>query len=615
MLSRIVRCGSISQLFRRSRMPPIIGIIRSLGRSLHRMSQATSSSTPPEIPARSRGLTKLDSARYKLEASPLFQVASQGNFRSLVPADLHAPQEVDSGWKAAFESIVETVRQSREANSLLGPDGRTSTELIAKLGTLGLWGCSADRSELAESTSAAPIPRRACHWSEFFPLLTRLATIAKPVAGLASIHHTIGTLRAVDSFGTPDQRRRFLPRLTSGEALSAMGMTEPAAGSDLSAIRTTAVRQGEFLVISGEKCFITSLAHGRIATLIARESDRLIAAILPIPAHDSAELSLSTYALHPLKHSYNQGLWLREFRLPLKDVLPTENRSGLSVAYYGLNYGRVAVASLAAGYLRSLLADMLPWSRHRKTFEQAIALRPLVKHRIARVASLLVACDALVQYCGGLHDSEYRVELEAIVAKVFATEAVKEAAIDLALKTHGGRALLVGHPVGDSLHDYLASTIYEGEGDLLCLSLGRSLAAAILVPRLEIPSPTNSAKNPEETGDRLLEIWRRDFVKLLAADRTPWEGSQVQLVRLARRFMQLTAARLTLLKAAKSECEITRLAGEVFAETLFAAELREPESRELIARSEQLADLIVATGWHALRDTQPAAMMFPYANA
>jgi hypothetical protein len=125
--------------------------------------------------------------------------------------------------------------------------------------------------------------------------------------------------------------------------------------------------------------------------------------------------------------------------------------------------------------MRAMLANLLPWARFRRTYGAAIASRELVRRRIGRLAALIVGCDALVQWCSWLLDQGYRGEIECIVAKIFGSESQKEAAVELVMKTHGGRAFLHGHQFGDNVHDFLAPCIYEGEGEILGLAFFKSL--------------------------------------------------------------------------------------------------------------------------------------------
>ena len=125
--------------------------------------------------------------------------------------------------------------------------------------------------------------------------------------------------------------------------------------------------------------------------------------------------------------------------------------------------------------MRLMLANMLPWAEFRKTYGQPIATRELVKRRIARLAALIAGADALVAWGSWLIDQGYRGEMECIIAKIFGSEAQKEAAIELFMKTHGGRSFLHGHLFGDNVHEYLAPCIYEGEGEMLGMAFFKSL--------------------------------------------------------------------------------------------------------------------------------------------
>jgi len=125
--------------------------------------------------------------------------------------------------------------------------------------------------------------------------------------------------------------------------------------------------------------------------------------------------------------------------------------------------------------MRWMLAEMLPWARYRETYGQAIEHRELVRRRVGRLAGMIVACDALSHWCAGLLDQGYRGEMECIIAKVFGSESQKTAAIELYMKTHGGRSFLHGHGFGDNVHEFLAPCIYEGEGEMLGMALFKSL--------------------------------------------------------------------------------------------------------------------------------------------
>src|SRR5262249_50186967 len=156
-------------------------------------------------------------------------------------------------------------------------------------------------------------------------------------------------------------------------------------------------------------------------------------------------------------------------RVPKENLLVPKQGDGLTIAYHGLNLGRLALLANSAGTMRTMLANILPWAGYRKTYGQLINTRELVKRRIARLAGLIAGADAILAWGSWLIDQGYRGEMECIVAKIFGSESQKEAAIELFMKTHGGRSFLKGHGFGDNVYDFLAPCIYEGEGEMLGL--------------------------------------------------------------------------------------------------------------------------------------------------
>jgi len=263
--------------------------------------------------------------------------------------------------------------------------------------------------------------------------------------------------------------------LGNGNRLSAFALTEPCAGSDLTALRTTAVLDGDEYIVNGEKLFITNVVPGRTIGLVCLIEDKPAVLVVDLPKEENANFQLRKYGLWALKHTYNQGIIFKDFRVPKENLLTPTKGDGLTIAYHGLNLGRVSLCANAAGTMRIMLASMIPWANFRVTYSAAIAKRELVQRRMGEMAGLIVACDALTAWCAGLIDNGYRGEMECVVAKIFGSEAQKHAAIELFMKTHGGRSFLHGHLLGDNVHEYLAPCIYEGEGEMLAMAFFKSL--------------------------------------------------------------------------------------------------------------------------------------------
>ena len=232
---------------------------------------------------------------------------------------------------------------------------------------------------------------------------------------------------------------------------------------------------GDNYEVTGEKLFITNAIAGRTIGLVVMLDGKPAVLIAELPAEENEHFQIVPYGLYALRHGHNNGLRFQRFAVPRANLLVPPMGDGLTIAYHGLNLGRLALCAAASGTMRVLLANMLPWAAFRRTYGQPIDTRELVKRRIARLSALIVGADALVAWGSWLIDQGYRGELECVIAKIFGSEALKEAAVELFMKTHGGRSFLRGHLFGDNIYDYLAPCIYEGEGEMLGLAFFKSL--------------------------------------------------------------------------------------------------------------------------------------------
>lgn len=420
-----------------------------------------------------RRMGAMDKADEQVEAmfSPKYQTAHSPIHKAVwdgkTPLDLFLspPLPATHPCDAAMAKAMDVVRKHRDADTLHDTHGKISNAVLEDLAEVGYWGLLIDPQYHGQG---APFAR-------FAPFLAKMATLDSMVAGLASVHGCIGAVDPVRTFGTPEQKQRLLPRLASGESLSGFALTEPGAGSDLTALRTTAVDKGSHLEITGEKLFITNAIPGRTVGLVVLLNGKPAVVIADLPKKEDASFQTVPYGLYALRHGYNNGLRFDRFLVPKENLLTPKVGDGLTIGYHGLNLGRLALCANAAGTMRVMLANILPWAGFRKTYGQYINTRELVKRRIARLAALIAGADALVAWGSWLIDEGYRGELECVIAKIFGSEALKEAAIELFMKTHGGRSFLKGHFFGDNVHDLLAPCIYEGEGEMLGMAFFKSL--------------------------------------------------------------------------------------------------------------------------------------------
>jgi alkylation response protein AidB-like acyl-CoA dehydrogenase len=587
--------------------------------------------------------------KYQTAGSPVHRAVWDEQF----PIGLFSAPEpiVTPDCQKVMDRSLEVVRKHVQAKTLLNEQRKISDTVLRELGDAGYWGLLVDREY---GGSAAP-------FMAFARFLRQMATIDPTVAGLASVHGCIGAVDPVRTFGTEAQKAKYLPLLASGKRLSAFALTEPCAGSDLTALKTEARLEGDHYVVNGEKLFITNAIAGRTIGLVCLIDKKPAVLIADLPDQENAEFQTKRYGLYALKHSFNNGLIFKNFKVPKENLLDAGRGDGLTIAYHGLNRGRVALCANAAGTIRAMLANMLPWARFRKTYGATIDTRELVRRRCGRMAALIVACDALVDWCGWLLDEGYRGEMECIIAKIFGSEAQKEASIELFMKTHGGRAFLHGHLFGDNVHEFLAPCIYEGEGEMLGMAflkslikehgtkfyepIGKALAAAgirnpnplnpahawalrkAIVPyakwwfaqhlggaaRAVIPA-TGPAKLREHAEWASIQLQKSRLhvdglmqkFKLALADR------QCSMAELSGRIQDQVVMLVTALWAAKQNDELIHAAADVLCQDLRRKLTGERPSSAYFKTITKLGEAIAAGGFQAIAGIGETEILMPY---
>lgn len=569
------------------------------------------------------------------------------------PLDLFRskPESTPVDVRSIMDRSLEVVERRKRAGVLFDEHDKVSEGTLSELSEAGYWGLLVDRSYGGAGAS----------FRSFAPFLAKMATIDPTVAGLASVHGCIGAVDPVRTFGTPDQKERFLPRLASGKSLSAFALTEPCAGSDLTALRTTAKLEGDHYVVNGEKLFITNAVPGRTIGLVCLIDEKPAVLIADLPEQENEHFQIRKYGLHALKKTWNRGLIFKDFLVPKENLLTLKNGNGLTIAYHGLNLGRVALCANAAGTMRILLASMLPWATFRKTYGEEIAKRELVRRRVGRMAGLIVACDALVAWCSSLLDQGYRGELECIVAKVFGSEALKESAVEFCMKTHGGRSFIHGHLFGDNVHEYLAPCIYEGEGEMLGMAFFKSLVKqhgvtffepvgkALHANGLKTLNPLNpvhvwklrsalvpyakwmlsesfksvsmpAARLPQPLLDHakfayeFLQRGPSEISATLRKHQLKLADRQCRMSELSSRYQKALVILVTSLYAADSSDETTRMAADIACQDL-TREITSKRASDRYYREVCKLGEKVASGWSELKGVEAPELLMKYETA
>ncbi|MFC9735334.1 acyl-CoA dehydrogenase family protein [Streptomyces roseolus] len=295
------------------------------------------------------------------------------------------------------------------------------------------------------------------------------------VRGIVSV--SLGLVaKTLASWGTEEQKRAWLPRLASGEALGCFGLTEPGTGSDAGNLRTRAVRDGGDYVIDGSKMFITNGTWADVVLLFARTNDtpghRGVSAFL-VPADAPGLTRRAVHGKLGLRGQATAELVLEGVRVPASAMLGPEGK-GFAVAMSALAKGRMSVAAGCVGIAQAALDAAVRYAGEREQFGKPIASYQLVQELLSDISVDVDAARLLTWRVADLVDRGEDFATAASKAKLYASEAAVRCANN-ALQVFGGYGYIDEYPVGKLLRDARVMTLYEGTSQIQKLIIGRSL--------------------------------------------------------------------------------------------------------------------------------------------
>ena len=272
-------------------------------------------------------------------------------------------------------------------------------------------------------------------------------------------------------YGTEAQKRRYLPRVLSGETVCALAITEPGAGSDMAALATRAERRGDHYVLTGRKIFITNGVHGDLYFVAARTG--------PATAerrHDGLSMFLVERGLPGfevsrtldkmgMRASDTAELAFDGYAVPAESLLGVEGR-GFQQLAAGLQRERTMAAVLALSGATQALEDTIAYLRERRAFGEPLAARQVLRHRVAELATDLEAARQLVYHAARLHAAGEECVREVSMAKLLATEVANRVAYH-AVQLHGGYGYMREFPVEGFFRDVRLWTIASGTSEIM----------------------------------------------------------------------------------------------------------------------------------------------------
>ena len=361
------------------------------------------------------------------------------------------------------KEVKPTVREREHANEY--PEA-----WIEQMKRIGIYGLA-----IPEEYGGAPVSMPC-----YVEVTQELARGWMSLAGAMGGHTVVAKLLTL--FGTEEQKRQYLPPMASGETRATMALTEPGGGSDLQNMSTTALRDGsEHLMVNGSKTWITNARRSGLIALLCKTDPTAT------PRHKGISVLLVEHGpgltvSRDLPKLGYKGVETCElsfdgYRVPASAILGGEAGKGFSQMMKGLETGRIQVAARALGVATSALEDALAYAQQRESFGQPIWKHQSVGNYLADMATKLTAARQLTRYAAERYDSGERCDMEAGMAKLFASEVAMEIALN-AVRIHGGYGYSCEYDVERYFRDAPLMIVGEGTNEIQ-----RNVIAGQLVSR------------------------------------------------------------------------------------------------------------------------------------
>ena len=381
----------------------------------------------------------------------------------------NSTETVDAEQEALILDGIERFldRDVRPHVAALEHDDIYPEDIVEKMKEMGLFGAT-----ISEEYGGLGLPV-----TTYAKVIERLSHAWMSVSGLINSHLIMAA--AVERFGTDEQRDNYLPRFATGELRGGLALTEPDCGTDLQAIRTTARREGnDAYVINGAKTWITNSIHGScLALLVKTDSDAE-------PRHKGMSLFLAEKGegfrvSRKLEKLGYRGidtaeLAFEDYRIDADKLIGGVEGKGLQHALSGLELGRINVAARGVGVAQSCLDESVRYSQERKTFGKPICQHQAIQIKLADMVTRTEAARLLTERAAAAYETGQRCDMEAGIAKLFATEAALENSIE-AMRIHGGYGYSKEFPIERMYRDAPLLCIGEGTNEIQRLIIARQL--------------------------------------------------------------------------------------------------------------------------------------------
>jgi len=338
----------------------------------------------------------------------------------------------------------------------LDEEERYPAELVAQMAELGLMGVA-----VPERYGGAGMDT-VC----YAIAIEEIARACASTAVIMSVNNSL-VCDPILHYGSEDLKNRCLVPLASGKALGCFGLTEPGAGSDAAALKTTAVRQGDHYVVNGTKNFITNAPVADYCVLFAvtdkEKKHKGITAFVLDMKTPGVSVGRPEKKLG-IKASPTASIVLEDVKIPVQNRLGEEGE-GFRVAMQTLDGGRIGIAAQAVGIARAALEDALAYAKERRQFGQPIAAFQAIQWMLADMATEIEAARLLTWRAAWMKDRGMRYSKESSMAKLYASEAAMRAGVK-GIQIHGGYGYIKEYPAERHFRDAKITEIYEGTSEI-----------------------------------------------------------------------------------------------------------------------------------------------------
>jgi alkylation response protein AidB-like acyl-CoA dehydrogenase len=338
-------------------------------------------------------------------------------------------------------------------------------EVVKKLGEMGLLGVI-----FPEALGGAGMG-----YVEYVLAIEELSRVDGSVGIIVAAHNSLCTNHIMLG-GNEEQRKRWIPKLASGEWLGAWGLTEPGSGSDAAGARTTAVKKGDTWVLNGSKTFITNGGHANCAVVLAvtdkEKGTKGISAFV---------VERGTKGFRPgrkenklgLRASDTSELIFEDCEIPAENLIGKEG-DGFKDAMRVLDGGRISIAALSLGMARGALDAAMKYAQERRQFGKAISEFQAIQFKLADMATELDAAWLLTMRAAQMKDDGKKVTMESAMAKLYASEAACRIC-DEGVQIHGGYGFIKDYPAEKFYRDVRLCPIGEGTSEIQRMVIAREL--------------------------------------------------------------------------------------------------------------------------------------------